>query len=937
MNTNFAQRAKQIVAKHGKDKKAAMQELDALRREQFAHEQQLQNPNAMAYGGDVTMDREMKDGITVEKEHKSTLDFIKKYYKEKGKFPSLNKFAKSIATDHLEDFKINPNRQDESYYKGLIESGLSDEKSEYAYGGNIHPLNISDAQLEQIRSYEPGGQMSILDGLALQGGIGGSSFPIGGDLSRGNVISGGPGVSFNSTPEQDARLDSLSANMQRVINPVRQQAFEQYPEFKSFAQRTDLNPYFNNSNLNHTVDSLRTTGMQLPEIKTTPESKSAIQNYVNMGIGLGVNPDVLGTKEYGKGYNYDGPRSLLYKPMIKDVPGASHYGFEEGGELNQFGSGGDIHIKKSHEGRFTEYKKRTGNTTAEALKSSDPHVRQMANFARNAAKWKHEDGGELGREQTVGNRFQVGGLIAPGTFGNQGSVIYANGGIKYDGLNTNSGQLDMLNPGRNIGYHTTMTGFGPMRTDLLPNQNKQVDINQETIPNISVPAITPTNMPYDTTNGFRMQGTDTGNNRKYYNLIQKYFGDEAGNAYKIMNAESEGNPYAIGHNKDGFDRGLFQINDKYHPWNMLKYGPDPYDPEANIKYASDIYHQAEASRGKGNGWKEWSTYSKVFGSPSSTPNVTETQKQADQKLPTINTMTGLPMGASTSTGNTVADSTSKIGTRWDANAKPFNNTEGLRNSTFARDVMANFNPNENKTDINSLLQYAPIAFNALSGAFARKGRPLPANVSLPTMNAAQISPQQLSVSPTQEAVNSQYRGNVNALSGMTGGSAAAMRSGLTGLALSGAKGSSEALNDIYTKNAMLKGEADKFNASSVDAANRTNLGQKTHAAELSRENQIFNQQDLAARDQARMQSLAASMSGLGQLSKQERNGKLIAAFYGYDPKTGKKIVPGQEAAKFNSNLFTPAEMAKAKRQNARKDKKPSPTTTSGGFGYYGQD
>lgn len=54
---------------------------------------------------------------------------------------------------------------------------------------------------------------------------------------------------------------------------------------------------------------------------------------------------------------------------------------------------GGIHIKKSHEGRFTEYKKRTGKTTEEALHSKDPHVRQMANFARNASHWKHAYGG----------------------------------------------------------------------------------------------------------------------------------------------------------------------------------------------------------------------------------------------------------------------------------------------------------------------------------------------------------------------------------------------------------------------------------------------------------------------------------------------------------------------------------------------------------------
>lgn len=58
----------------------------------------------------------------------------------------------------------------------------------------------------------------------------------------------------------------------------------------------------------------------------------------------------------------------------------------------EYGKGG-IHIKPENRGKFTAYKKRTGKTTEEALHSPDPHVRRMANFARNAAKWKHEYGG----------------------------------------------------------------------------------------------------------------------------------------------------------------------------------------------------------------------------------------------------------------------------------------------------------------------------------------------------------------------------------------------------------------------------------------------------------------------------------------------------------------------------------------------------------------
>lgn len=49
---------------------------------------------------------------------------------------------------------------------------------------------------------------------------------------------------------------------------------------------------------------------------------------------------------------------------------------------------GGIKIKPKNRGKFTAYKKRTGKTTQEALHSKNPHVRRMANFARNARKWR---------------------------------------------------------------------------------------------------------------------------------------------------------------------------------------------------------------------------------------------------------------------------------------------------------------------------------------------------------------------------------------------------------------------------------------------------------------------------------------------------------------------------------------------------------------------
>lgn len=76
------------------------------------------------------------------------------------------------------------------------------------------------------------------------------------------------------------------------------------------------------------------------------------------------------------------------------------------GDDQDYGKGGKIHIKKANKGKFTDYKERTGKTTEEALHSKDPHVRQMANFARNAAKWKHGDGGRI-------KRMGTGDIVSP--------------------------------------------------------------------------------------------------------------------------------------------------------------------------------------------------------------------------------------------------------------------------------------------------------------------------------------------------------------------------------------------------------------------------------------------------------------------------------------------------------------------------------------------
>ena len=49
-----------------------------------------------------------------------------------------------------------------------------------------------------------------------------------------------------------------------------------------------------------------------------------------------------------------------------------------------------IHIKKSHEGKLTDLKKRTGKTESEIYNDGNPDHKKMVVFARNARKWHHD-------------------------------------------------------------------------------------------------------------------------------------------------------------------------------------------------------------------------------------------------------------------------------------------------------------------------------------------------------------------------------------------------------------------------------------------------------------------------------------------------------------------------------------------------------------------
>jgi hypothetical protein len=141
---------------------------------------------------------------------------------------------------------------------------------------------------------------------------------------------------------------------------------------------------------------------------------------------------------------------------------------------------GGIHIKPSHEGRFTAYKKRTGKTTEEALHSKDPHVRQMANFSRNSKAWHHKNGGPI---------FQDGGDTDGSPIGEQQADFdQQNANVQQSVITPdkyNSGQMLNNNLTGNYGYNTTTDPNNPNNLNNpnnynnLPNSNKDESLISE--------------------------------------------------------------------------------------------------------------------------------------------------------------------------------------------------------------------------------------------------------------------------------------------------------------------------------------------------------------------------------------------------------------------------------------------------------------------------
>lgn len=110
-----------------------------------------------------------------------------------------------------------------------------------------------------------------------------------------------------------------------------------------------------------------------------------VWGYGNGAIGYELSKEDLGIKAM----------NALSKNKITSLPNSFT-------ELNTFADGGSIHIKPSKRGTFTAAAKKHGKGVQEFARqvlankeNYSPAMVKKANFARNAASWKHSEGGPL--------------------------------------------------------------------------------------------------------------------------------------------------------------------------------------------------------------------------------------------------------------------------------------------------------------------------------------------------------------------------------------------------------------------------------------------------------------------------------------------------------------------------------------------------------------
>ena len=180
----------------------------------------------------------------------------------------------------------------------------------------------------------------------------------------------------------------------------------------------------------------------------------------------GPTTPMVGADMYANGgYAFPQPTGDIF-----DMMGLSQINqYMYGGGIEPYAEGSGIHIDPSKRGTFTAAASKHGKSVqafaSQVLANKEnysPAMVKKANFARNAAKWKHEDGGTIGNIQDVistANRYD--NWLNP-----TDRAVYAQGG-QIDNMITTANRYDnWLNPPK-FGLGDIIPGVGDIALGVL--------------------------------------------------------------------------------------------------------------------------------------------------------------------------------------------------------------------------------------------------------------------------------------------------------------------------------------------------------------------------------------------------------------------------------------------------------------------------------------
>lgn len=252
--------------------------------------------------------------------------------------------------------------------------------------------------------------------------------------------------------------------------------------------RTQQNNWHTGENTDYSIDSTRTAQMGGNYLGYMEQEPAREMMQSGGMITAGVTPIDNRKQPFGKkGYFWNGEcfekstgstvNGTAFSKYGGELPRALEFAYlenggyvDDDGDIDEMKHGG-IHIKPENKGKFIAYKQRTGKTTEEALHSKDPHVRQMANFARNSKSWSHKQMGGLQKFMQGGGGMDIPGASNVGVVNNNSqetlNEAYAPVQNAYNNsiYNSPNNQWDNIAPDSAGGGNN---GYTPQRKQQYP-------------------------------------------------------------------------------------------------------------------------------------------------------------------------------------------------------------------------------------------------------------------------------------------------------------------------------------------------------------------------------------------------------------------------------------------------------------------------------------